>query len=100
MNWSGDDAQAETWNHMTDAGPGALQYARAAVADPSVVASDLGKAGRKAIEDMSPLNPPMSGSLGDVARHQFSAGANLGETATNIVGTLAGGEVLGGLRAA
>jgi len=96
----GAEARRATLKQMADAGRGVLQYARAAVDDPAMVVTDVRDVGGRALRDMSPLNAPMSGSLQDVVRHQFSAGENLGETATNIVGTLAGGEVLGGLRAA
>ena len=52
------------------------------------------------MDDMSPFNADMSGSLHDVWDHQFQHGLNFGEGVTNVAGMFAGGELVQGLRAA
>src|SRR6185312_10791247 len=96
----GPQAQAKAVGGMIDAGRNAVRYASAAADHPSQIISDIGDAAHQAIDRMSPLNAPMSDGLGDVLNHQWHAGLDFGETATNVAGLFAGGETLEGLRAA
>jgi len=61
--------------------------------------ADVTKAAKAAVDGINPFDVPMSGSLQDVMRQEFGKGNNLGEAAASVAGTLAGGEILGGLNA-
>ena len=103
LQWAGalgPLVQAQATKAAADAAGGALRYARSAIDDPSRVASDARDAAGHAIDNMSPFNAELSGSLWDVTKHQFQHGENLGEAATNVAGMFAGGELVQGLRAA
>lgn len=103
LEWAGalgPQTQARARGEAADAAGGALRYVRGAIDDPSRLVSDAREAAGHAIDNMSPLNVDLSGSLGDVAHHQFRHGLNFGEGVTNVAGLFAGGELVQGLRAA
>jgi hypothetical protein len=103
LDWAGafgPQAQAQARRAAADAADGALRYVRGAIDDPSRVVSDAREAAGQTIYNMSPLNVDLSGSLGDVAHHQYRHGRNFGEGVTNVAGLFAGGELVQGLRAA
>ncbi|MFL5298188.1 MAG: hypothetical protein ACJ798_17560 [Phenylobacterium sp.] len=96
----GPQAQSQATREAADAASGALRYTRSAIDDPSRVLRDGRGIAGQAINNMSPFNADMSGSLGDVWDHQLQHGRNFGEAATNVAGMFAGGELVQGLRAA
>ena len=103
LKWAGafgPPAKAQAQREAAEAARGAVDYARSAIAQPSRAVSDARTAAGHALDNMSPFNVNLSGSLSDVAHHQFEHGLNFGEAATNVAGMFAGGEAVQGLRAA
>jgi hypothetical protein len=95
----GSEAQARAMRQAGDTINSGAHYIDAAIHDPSKVVADVTKAAKAAVDGINPFDVPMSGSLQDVMRQEFGKGNNLGEAAANVAGTLAGGEILGGLNA-
>lgn len=95
----GPQAQQSAVGALVSGASDAARSVKAAADHPSQAISIVGDKVHRAIDNMSPMNAPMSGSLADVVDHQFHAGLNFGETATNVAGLFAGGETLEGLRA-
>jgi hypothetical protein len=93
-----DEAREAAWNDVANTGRGMAKYVQDAIADPSQIVSDARDATHQAHVGLDPLATPIAGTLWDEMHHKFGVGANVGEIGANVAATLAGGEILEGLR--
>jgi hypothetical protein len=93
-----DEDRNSAWKQVAHTGRGVAQYARNAISDPTQVMSDVRDAVHQAHVGLDPTAAPVAGTLWDEVRHEFGVGANVGEAGANVAATLAGGEVIQGLR--
>jgi hypothetical protein len=97
----GPKAQALALQDAKDKAHVVLQYGRAVQSDPSRVVSDVGDLSKAAIDSINPFDAPASGTLGEIAAHEFKKGENFGEGAINVAAAIAAPELeFGAIRAA